>query len=220
MAIATKSPEESARRWMEGELAAVREALENPRTRRQYDWGLGFAAGNLRKLTRKANKQAIITLSAALLKEAGLEGADRIVVLPLPEGGALLRRATEEDVCEAHARHAATPRPYFLSKPKPAHSPEVEKRCPQCTLNFRTRQQRRIYCDACRHQRSLMQCRARWNRRGKLTPSYRRKLKGAVLDGASQAKPEESLSLPIQVGRDCASFPFWLPTLRSAPSGP
>ena len=192
-----KPAEELRRRWQEGSSVAVRNALENPRTQQRYDWGLGFAAGYLRKLTRKANSQAIVTLSAALLSEAGLESADRVVLLPLPEGGVLLRRATDEDVMEAHSRYAAVPQPCFPAKPAPTELPEVEKHCPQCSLMFRTRQERRVYCDACRHQRDLAQYRAYWRRRGKLTPSYRRKLKRGGLSGVSHAEEHESLTLPF-----------------------
>jgi hypothetical protein len=170
MTTVLKPAEEYARRWAEGSWRAVREGSERPRDRAHYDWALGFAAGNLRKLTRKANRQAIITLSAAMLREAGLEGADRVMVLTLPEDGLLLRRATAEDVSETHARHAATPQPRFPARPAQAELPELEKRCPQCGLLFRTRQQRRVYCESCKHQRYLKSARAAWHRRGKLRP--------------------------------------------------
>jgi len=179
MTTVLKSPGEYARRWAEGSSQAVREALEHPRDQAQYDWALGFAAAHLRKLTRKGNSQGIITLSAAMLTEAGLEGAERVLVLPLPEGGLLVRRATAEDVSEAHARYAATPQPRFPLKPALADLPEVERFCPQCGLTFRTRQQRRVYCPSCKHHRQLESQRATWHRRGKLRPSYRRKVKSS-----------------------------------------
>jgi hypothetical protein len=181
MATVLKRAEEYARRWAEGNWQAVREGLERPRDQAHYDWALGFAAGDLRKLTRKANRQAIITLSAAILKEAGLVGADRVRVWTLPEGGLFVRRATAEDVSEAHAGYAATPQPRFPARPALAELPELEKLCPQCGLTFRTRQRRRVYCDPCKRQRDLKSRRATWHRRGKLRPSYQRKLKGARL---------------------------------------
>src|SRR5690242_1576868 len=98
MSIHVKPAEELAAHWAEGNTRAVRDALENPASQAQYDWGLGFATQNLRKLTRKANQQAIMTFSSALLKQLALEGAERVMLIPLPEGGALLRRATEDDV--------------------------------------------------------------------------------------------------------------------------
>lgn len=191
MATVLKSPEEYAHRWAQASSQAVREALERPRNRAQYDWALGFAAENLRKLTRKANSQAIITLSAALQREAGLEGAERVLVLPLPEGGLLVRRATVEDLSEAHARYAATPLPHFPAAPAPEAMPEVERVCPECGLTFRTRQQRRLYCDVCKHRRNLKSARATWHRRGKLRLSYRRKLKGSrlVVPGRGHTRP-------------------------------
>jgi hypothetical protein len=195
MAIAVPSPQECKRRWAEACSQAVREGLESPRTQAQYDWALGFAVGYLRKVTRKANSQAIITLSLALLQEAGLEGAERVVLLPLPEGGLLLRRATEQDVSEAHARNAAGPRPCLPARPAPEDLPVIEKLCGQCGLTFRTQQQRRVYCDSCRRESLRASWRGTWRRRGKLTPSYRRKLRSARLAGASHARPGESLSL-------------------------
>jgi hypothetical protein len=48
-----------------------------------------------------------------------------------------------------------------------------------------------------RHQRDLASNRASWRRRGKLTPSYRRKLKGAGLTGGSPAGQDLSLALPF-----------------------
>jgi hypothetical protein len=182
MATLLKPAEEYARRWAEASWQAVREGLEHPRNQEQYDWALGLADANLRKLTRKANRQALITLSAAMLREAGLEGADRVLVLPLPEGGLLVRRATSEDVNEAHARYSGTPQPPFPARRALAELPELpelEKLCPQCGLTFRTRQRRRVYCDLCKHKRDLESARAAWHRRGKLRPSYRRKLKGS-----------------------------------------
>ncbi|HEY6271280.1 MAG TPA: hypothetical protein VIX19_04710 [Terriglobales bacterium] len=177
MAIKTKSAEELGRKWEAGSWLAVRTALERPRNRQHYDWGLGFATGNLRKLTRKANSQAIITLSAALVKEAGLKGVERVLVLPLSEGGLLVRAATEEDVSEAHARYSTASQPDFPAK-APSDLPEVEKPCRQCGLTFRTQQQRRVYCDACKLQRHLESHRTTWHKKGKLWPSYQRKLKG------------------------------------------
>jgi hypothetical protein len=197
MAIAVPSVEECTHRWAEACWLAVRDALENPRTQADYDWALGCTARYLRKLTRKANSQAIITFSAALVREAGLKGADRVMVLPLAEGGLFLRRATEEDLMEAHATYTATPRPTFPAKPAVADLPEVEKLCPQCGLTFRTRQERRVYCDGCRRERLRASWGRSWHRRGKLRPSYRRKLKRAGLAGARQARPVESLSLPF-----------------------
>jgi hypothetical protein len=197
MAIAVPSPQECKRRWAEACSQAVREGLESPRTQAQYNWALGFAVGYLRKVTRKANSQAIITLSWALLQEAGLEGAEREVLLPLPEGGLLLRRATEQDVSEAHARNAAGPRPCLPARPAPEDLPVIEKLCRQCGLTFRTQQQRRVYCDGCRRERLRASWRGTWRRRGKLTPSYRRKLRSARLAGASRARPAEPLSLPF-----------------------
>lgn len=188
MAIGTKSVEELGSRWEAGSWLAVRAALERPRNQQHYDWGLGFATGNLRKLTRKANSQAIITLSAALVKKAGLKGADRVMVLPLPEGGLLVRAATQEDVIEAHARYSAAPQPRFPTNAPPADLPEVEKCCPQCGLTFRTRKRRRVYCDACNYQRQLMSHRLTWHKKGKLWPSYQRKLRGQ--SRSCDVKPE------------------------------
>src|SRR5262249_33102907 len=145
----------------------------------------------------KANSQAIFTLNASLLQEAGLEAADRIVVLPLPEGGLLVRRATDEDVSEAYARYAARPQPCFPPKPAPEEVPEVEKTCPQCGLTFRTRRQRRVYCDTCKHIHALEQQRAWFRRRGKLAPSYRQRAVGARLARRPRARPTESLRLPL-----------------------
>jgi hypothetical protein len=192
-----KSAAELGHRWLAGSSRVVREALENPRTHSEYYWGLSFAAGNLRKLIRKAHGQAIITLSAALLREARLKGAEGVLVLPLPEGGLLLRRATDEDVTEAHLRYTAEPQPCFPVRPAPADLTEVEKLCPQCGLIFRTRRGRQVYCDACRHERDLTSHRASWRLKGKLTPSYRRKLKRVGLASASRTREDESLTLPF-----------------------
>ena len=181
MGTALKSAEESARRYAEGISKAVCEALERPRDQAQYDWGLTLAAGDTRKLTRKGNRQGIITLSAAMLRDACLAEADRVIVLPLPEGGLLVRGATAEDVREAHARCTGAPQPCFPCKPALADLHEVEKRCPQCGLAFRTRQRRRVYCDVCKRERELGSHRATWHRIGKLRPSYRRKLKSLQL---------------------------------------
>jgi hypothetical protein len=197
MSAVLKSAEEYARRWAEASSQAVRDALECPRDQAQYDWALGFAAGYLRKLTRKANSQALVTLSAAMLREAGLAGAERVIVLPLPEGGLLVRGATADDVREAHARYAASPQPCFPAKPALADLPEVEKLCPQCGLTFRTRQRRRVYCEGCKHHRNLESALASWHRKGKLRPSYQVKLRQAPVTGRSRARQEESLSLPF-----------------------
>jgi hypothetical protein len=207
MPIATKSAEECGRRWVEGSSLAVRDALENPRTEAEYDWALGFAAGNLRKLTPKGNSQANLSLSAALLQEAGLDRRERVLTLALPEGGLLVRRATEEDIINAHAIYSTTPRPTFPPKPAPENLPDVEKICPQCTLAFRTRQQRRVYCDACRRERLRASWRDTWRRRGKLRLSYYRRLKGAGLACKSHARPAGSLRLPLdgETGSDPSS---------------
>jgi hypothetical protein len=195
MTLPMRAAEEAGRAWAEACWRAVRAALEKPRTQADYDWALGFADGYLRKLTRKASSQAIITLSAALLQEAGLEGAERVLLLPLPEGGLLLRPATDEDVSKAHARYSAGPQPCFAAKPTPEDLPEVERFCPQCGLTFLTRQQRRVYCDGCKHQRGLEQQRAWFGRRGKLAPSYRRRAKRRELASGSYARGAEPLRL-------------------------
>lgn len=180
MALTVTSLAECVKRWAEKTDRAVRDALENPQSQAEYDWALGFATGNLRKLTRKANGQAILTFNQAQLRESGLGAADRVIVLSLPEGGALIRRASEEDVIAAHSRYASTAFPVFPPKPRPEDLPEIEKRCPQCGLSYYTRSPRRVFCDECRRQRLRAQWRASWHRKGKFTPSYQAKLKGAT----------------------------------------
>jgi len=175
-------------------LAAC-DALERPRTQEQYERALSLVAVNLPKVIARRGGGVAINLSAAAARAIGLEAGKRVLVLPLPEGGGFLRCASEEDVRKAHARYAAAPQPCFASRPAPADLPEVEKRCPQCGLTFCTRRKRQKYCDACRHQRDLASNRASWRLKGKLTPSYRRKLKGARLASGFGARPAESPSL-------------------------
>ncbi len=188
MTIGVRPIEECVARWQKGSERALREALESPRTREQYDWGLGFAAMYLRKLTRKANSQAIVTFSGALLEQASLADVERVIVLPLAEGGVLIRPATAEDVRAAHGLYAANPPPVFPPKPRPEQLPEIENWCRQCGITYRTRSPRRRFCDDCRRERFLAQCRAWWKRKGKLTPSYRRKL-----------RPRAATEIPLQL---------------------
>ena len=176
---------------------AVREALENPRTQSEYYWGLSFAAGSLRKLVSKPNGGASINLSAAHLKEAGLEGAEVVQLVLLPQGGLAVLRATDNDVSEARAQHTDAPRPCLPARPAPADRPEVAKRCPQCRLSFRTRQQRRIYCDGCRHERDKASYRRSWHRRRKRNPTYQQRAKPGALAGMFHARDAESLTLPF-----------------------
>jgi hypothetical protein len=84
----------------------VTEALQNPASPKQYDWALAFASSNIRKLSRGEGRQAHLTLSAAIMELAGVKPGDRVLVLPLAEGGFLVRRATGDEVIAAHRLYA------------------------------------------------------------------------------------------------------------------
>ena len=107
MATATKSAEECARRWEEASSLAVRQALEYPRTPEEYERALSFAAGNPPKVIRRPGLGVAINLSGALADALGLKVGGRALVLPLPEGGGLIRGASEEEIGAAHALYAA-----------------------------------------------------------------------------------------------------------------
>jgi hypothetical protein len=178
---------EWTKRWSEKTAQAVCRALENPRSQAEYDWALGFATGYVRKLTRKANGRAIVNFSQAQLRESGLAVADRVIVLPLAEGGVLIRCASEEDLIAAHMRYARTPPSPSRLRPRTEDLPELEKRCPQCGLTYLTRSPLQVFCSECRKERQRAQYRACWARRGKLRASYRRKLKPRALSEAQPA---------------------------------
>jgi hypothetical protein len=106
MATATKRAGECGRRWAEASALAVREALEGPE---QHEWALSFAAGNLPKVIRRPGLGVAINFSGALADALGLKVGGRALVLPLPEGGGLIRGASEEEVSAARALYAAGP---------------------------------------------------------------------------------------------------------------
>jgi hypothetical protein len=224
MATATKRAGECGRRWAEASALAVREALEDPRAPEQHEWALSFAAGNLPKVIRRPGLGVAINFSGALANKLGLKVGGRALVLPLPEGGGLIRGASEEEVSAARALYAAGPPPCFPAKPAPEDLPEVEKLCPDCRLTFRTRQQRRIYCDGCRHERNKASHRESWRQGGKARPSYRRRLKATGLAGGSHARPAESLSQPFgdeaAGGAGSATPAGLLPPSHAAPLAP
>jgi hypothetical protein len=191
------SVEELAARWKVGCERAIREALERPANETEYDKALAFASSNIRKVARSDKGQACITLSQALTRQAGLQRGDRVLVLPLAEGGFLVRRATGEEIVEAHRLYAVNPPPTFSRVGPSSQLNHLERVCRQCGKLYCASGTRQLFCDGCGRDRRRAWSRVYWHRKGKLTPSYRRKLKRAELAGACDGRQGKSPSLPF-----------------------
>lgn len=187
MTIKVSSAEQQAARWAEGEARAVREAVERPTNKAQYDWGLGFGSLYIRKLTRVRGGRKMISLPRSLLRQLGLENCERVIVIPHPESGGYIRPATPEEVEAAHRLLTDCPPPIFAEPESDAEPKCFDKKCRDCGRAFLTRAARRVYCDVCRRARTLTTKRDYNHRKGKLAPSYQRRLKRRALPQSESA---------------------------------
>jgi DNA-directed RNA polymerase subunit RPC12/RpoP len=177
MGVKTMSAEVAGRRWVEGCTRAVTEALNHPTSKRQYDWGLSFAAGDIRTIIRKNSGQPIVTFSRRHLREGQLESVEKVRVVVLPEGGLAILPATREEIEARHHELTDAPMPTFPESQAPEWPERFQIICAECGQPFESQTPRRIFCSPCKHARVLAQMRERWMRKGKRTPSYLAKLK-------------------------------------------
>lgn len=186
MALKITSAEEIARRWAEGESRAIREALQRPRNRAHEDWALGFGSLFIRKLTRKGNRQRLVSLPDALLRMMGLENCERVIFIPLPEGGGYIRAATPDEIEAARSLLSDCAPPMFAEAKCNSAWKVYTKHCLTCGASFLARSPRRNHCDTCypEHKRKLKN--ESWHRRGKLRPSYLAKHKPRGAPDAAQ----------------------------------
>ncbi len=177
MTVKTPPIEEAAERWVEGNQRAVREALEKPLTQKQYDWALAFQSMCLRRLWRVRGAGRVVSFTGAQLEQMGLVGVEKVIVLPLPEGGCIIRPATEEDAAAVHRMYASGPPPIF-PRPEVSRKPQGgEKVCLRCGTAFVPTSRKQCVCNDCYAERRRARERACWHRTGKTRPSYQAKLK-------------------------------------------
>jgi hypothetical protein len=179
MALQVRIPENIARRWAEEtERAAVRAILSGT-SHEEISRGLACIRDGAYTLTKRGGTAFSLTLPRDLCELLGAKVGDRFVYYITERGTVELRLASLEDLPE-FARAAAARADEILAKNQYRQMlKHFEKVCEKCGHLYCARRSTQRFCPTCGLLRARESHRRHWHRRGKLSPSYARKLKDA-----------------------------------------
>ncbi len=190
MAVKVPTIEVLAERWAKGVSARAARLLCPGDAPTKVAWALATWTGNVRTLYRFGHRQLGLILPAWVRHALGLEPGSRVVLELAGPDALLIRRATLADIPD-FARAAVEGADRMLASAKPGRElKHFEKRCEQCGVLFCARCTWQRFCPVCRLRRDRAGYRAYWHRKGKLTPSYQRRLKRPMPAGAVPASTE------------------------------
>jgi hypothetical protein len=190
MGIHVQDPAIAASRWAEKTERAAQKAVLTGTTHEEIARGLALIAGGAYTVVGCRGAPFSLTLPRALCDLLGLKVGSRVVYVLNEAGHVEIRPATLEDLPE-YARAAAARADEILAaqRPQPLLR-HLEKICEQCGHLYCARRSSQRFCPVCGLLRARASDRRHWHRRGKLTPSYARKLKGRRGAEAELATPQ------------------------------
>lgn len=179
MAISIEPAELLARRWADHTERAVKKFLFTDSTHQQISLALACIPMGAYTLTKRAGRALSLTLPGDLCELLGVQAGDRVVYFVTEHSRVELRRASLEDLPE-YARPAAKLADRLMRRRAGCqHLKHFEKRCEQCERVYCARRSNQKFCPRCGLLRARA-CQREYERgKGRLTPSYQRKLKGA-----------------------------------------
>jgi hypothetical protein len=178
MKSAAESLERGARRWAEKTDAAARRFVSNGCTHEQIALGLASIPGGAYSVTKRGGRALNLLLPGDLCELLGLKAGDRVAYWVTEQGAVELRPVSLEDLPEFARAAAARADQMLAAKRPPPLLKHFEKLCERCSRPYCARRAGQRFCPTCGLLRARESDRRHWHRRGKLTPSYARKLKG------------------------------------------
>ncbi len=165
-----------ADRWAKNTQQAAAETLIRGGTPQGVSRALATVDPSVRTLSHRADHRLAFTIPTALQDTYGWT-AGMLVRVGINERGNLeIAPLTEADL-PGFAERLAEPG-YLLPIPssRPRNLMCYERTCKDCGALLQAVGRSRRYCEQCRRDRDRANWRAYWHLKGKLTPSYRRKL--------------------------------------------
>jgi hypothetical protein len=190
MKSAAESLERGARRWAEKTDAAARRFVSNGCTHEQIALGLASIPGGAYSLTKRGGRALNVVLPGDLCELLGLKAGDRVAYWITEQGSVELRAVSVGDLPE-FARAAAARADQMLAAKRPLPLlKHFEKLCERCNRPYCARRSSGRFCQTCGLLRNRESDRRHWHRRGKLCPSYARKIKSGRRAAAELSTPE------------------------------
>jgi hypothetical protein len=174
------STETAARRWAARELQHDFTVLCHGGTPKAVARALSVVAGNIGTLSRRSGGQLNLGIPAWEAHKLGWQAGMRVLREVTPDGKLVVQAARLKDLPDF-----ARPAVEAADRIRREHHGLrqrfcYELRCEQCHGDFYSPQRRCRFCDACHRDRARAASRVYWQRKGKLTPSYQRKLNPRV----------------------------------------
>jgi len=189
MKSVAESLERGARRYAKNTDAAAREALRKGSTHERLCWGLASIPGGAYTLRKRHGRACAATLPGDLCDLLGLKVGSRIVYVLNEAGHVEILPATLEDLPEVARAAAALADQMLATQQQRPLLKHFEKVCERCNRPYCARSSSKRFCPTCGLLRARESDRRHWHRRGKLCPSYARKLKGRRSTAAELATP-------------------------------
>jgi hypothetical protein len=186
----TESASRGARRWAENTDATARRFLSKGGTHQQLSLALASIRGGAYTLTKRAGRALAATLPGDLCELLGVKVGSRIVYVLNEAGHVEIRPTTLEDLPEVARAAAALADKMLAAQQLQPLLKHFEKVCERCSRPYCARRAGQRFCPTCGLLRARESDRRHWHRRGKLTPSYARKLKGRRGAEAELATPQ------------------------------
>lgn len=178
MRSVAESLAKGAKRWAQNTDATARKFLSRGGTHQQISLGLALIPGGAYTLTKRSGRALDVLLPGNLCELLGLKAGDRVAWWVTERGTVELRPVSLEELPE-FARAAASCADELLAARRPRQLlKHYEKLCERCGRLYCAHRPYQRFCPTCGLLRARESDRRHWHRRGKLSPSYARKLKG------------------------------------------